>query len=254
MSETTQTLYDRSARDWERTEPILLSDFTARPFVLSWCEPIAGQRVLDLGCGEGYFARQLKECGAASVEGIDSSSRMIDGARAAERASPLDIRYRVADATELSGFGDGDLDLVVAIFLFNYVEIEKMTTIMREVHRVLREGGRFIFAVPHPLFAFLHGEHPPFYFQRGEAGYFSGRNELFEGSIWRRDGTHVPVRCIHKTLDDYFRSLATAGFNSMPAVRELHARPGHLAMDPAFFSPLKDKPLHLAFQLTRQDR
>jgi hypothetical protein len=37
----------------------------------------------------------------------------------------------------------------------------------------------------------------------------------------------------------------------MPAVRELHARAEHLSMDPAFFSPLKDKPLHLAFQLTR---
>lgn len=251
MSETNETLYNRSARDWERTEPILLSDFTARPFVLSWCEPIQGQRVLDLGCGEGYFARQLKERGAASVEGVDSSSRMIEGAEAAERASPLGIRYRVSDATELSVFGDGDLDMVVAIFLFNYVHREKMTTIMQEVYRVLREGGRFIFAIPHPLFAFLHEEDPPFYFQRGEAGYFSGRNELFEGCIWRRDGTRVPVRCIHKTLDDYFQALAAAGFNSLPDVRELHALPEHLAMDPAFFSPLEDKPLHLAFQLTR---
>ena len=251
MNETNEALYNRSAQDWKRTEPILLSDFSARPFILSWCEPIQGQRVLDLGCGEGYFARQLKERGAASVEGIDCSSRMIDGAVAAEQDAPLGIRYRVSDATELSGFPDGDFDLVVAVFLFNYVDREKMTSIMQEVHRVLREGGRFIFSVPHPLFAFLHEEAPPFYFERGEAGYFSGRDELFEGRIWRRDGTHVPVRCIHKTLDDYFQALAAAGFNSLPAVRELHARSKHLEMDPAFFGPLEDKPLHLAFQLTR---
>jgi SAM-dependent methyltransferase len=251
MNETNADLYNRSAHDWKRTEPILLSDFTARPFVLSWCEPIDGQRVLDLGCGEGYFARQLKERGASHVEGIDSSKNMIDGAIAAEKAAPLGIGYRVADAAELSDFRDEEFDLVVAVFLFNYVDREKMTTIMKEIFRVLRRGGRFIFSVPHPLFAFLHEERPPFYFQRNGIGYFSGRNNLFEGRIWRRDGTNVPVRCIHKTLDDYFHALATAGFTSLPNVQELHAQPKHLEMDPEFFEPLKEKPLHLAFRINR---
>jgi len=251
MNETNADLYNRSAHDWKRTEPILLSDFTARPFVLSWCEPIRGQRVLDLGCGEGYFARQLKHRGAACVEGIDSSKNMIDGAIAAEKAAPLGICYRVSDAAELSEFRDDEFDLVVAVFLFNYVDHEKMTTIMKEIFRVLCRGGRFIFSVPHPFFAFLHEEQPPFYFQRNDVGYFSGRNELFEGRIWRRDGTNVPVRCIHKTLDDYFHALAAAGFTSLPDVQELHAQPKHLEMDPKFFEPLKDKPLHLAFRINR---
>ena len=249
MNETNAELYDRSASDWQRTEPILLSDFTARPFVLSWCEPIQGQRVLDLGCGEGYIARQLKKRGAARVEGIDISRKMIAGAIAAEEAQPLGIRYQNCDASLSSGFHDEEFDLVIAVFLFNYVDCEQMTSIMKEVLRVLRSGGRFIFSVPHPCFAFLHEEQPPFYFQRDGAGYFSGRDELFEGRIWRRDGTNVPVRCIHKTLDDYFNALATAGFTSLPAIRELYPQPKHLEMDPDFFASLKDKPLHLAFQI-----
>lgn len=251
MNETNADLYNRSADDWKRTEPILLSDFTARPFLLSRCEPVHGLRVLDLGCGEGYFARQLKQRGAADVVGLDSSENMIDGALAAEKAEPLEIRYRVSDAGELSEFHDEEFDLVVAVFLFNYVDREKMTSIMKEVLRVLRRGGRFIFSVPHPFFAYLHEEQPPFYFQRNDAGYFSGRNELFEGRIWRRDGTHVPVRCIHKTVDDYFHALAAAGFTSLPAIQELHVQPKHLEFDPEFFEPLKDKPLHLAFQINR---
>ncbi|MFP6613590.1 MAG: methyltransferase domain-containing protein [Pirellulales bacterium] len=251
MNETNADLYNRSADDWKRTEPILLSDFTARPFLLSRCEPVCGLRVLDLGCGEGYFARQLKQRGAADVVGLDSSENMIDGALAAEKAEPLEIRYRVSDAGELSEFHDEEFDLVVAVFLFNYVDREKMTSIMKEVLRVLRRGGRFIFSVPHPFFAYLHKEQPPFYFQRNDAGYFSGRNELFEGRIWRRDGTHVPVRCIHKTVDDYFHALAAAGFTSLPAIQELHVQPKHLEFDPEFFEPLKDKPLHLAFQINR---
>ena len=86
MNETNAELYNRSASNWQRSEPILLSDFTARPFLLSWCEPVKGQRVLDLGCGEGYIARQLKKRGAAHVEGIDISEEMIASAIATEQA------------------------------------------------------------------------------------------------------------------------------------------------------------------------
>ena len=251
MTESNADLYNRSALDWKRTEPVLLSDFTARPFVLSWCDPVHGQHVLDLGCGEGYIARQLIQRGAATVKGIDSSEEMIAGAVALETADPLGIRYRVSDAAELSEFEDGEFDLVVAVFLFNYVDCEKMTEIMRGIFRVLRSGGRFVFSVPHPFFPFLHEEQPPFYFQRKDAGYLSARNALFEGRIWRRDGTDVPVRCIHKTLEDYFHALAAVGFTTLPDVRELHVRTKHLEMDPPFFAPLKDKPLHLAFRIHR---
>ena len=251
MNETNAHLYDRSAPNWKRTEPILLSDFTARPFLLSWCEPIHGKHILDLGCGEGYFSRQLKQRGAAYVEGIDSAKGMISGAIEAEESEPLGIHYRVSDAAKLSGIHDEAFDLVVAVFLFNYVDQETMATIMKGVFRVLCRGGRFVFSVPHPLFAFLHEEQPPFHFRRNGVGYFSGRNELFEGRIWRRDGADLPVRCIHKTIDDYFNALAEAGFASLPGVRELYVQPKHLEMDPQFFEPLKEKPLHLAFQITR---
>lgn len=249
MIESNVALYNRSAVDWKRTEPVLLSDFTARPFVLSWCDPVQGQRVLDLGCGEGYFARQLAQRGAAQVDGIDSSEEMIAGAATVEASDPMGIRYRVSDAAELSEFEDGSFDLVVAVFLFNYVDCEKMTAIMRGVFRVLRPGGRFVFSVPHPFFPFLHEEQPPFFFQRNDAEYLSARDDLFEGRIWRRDGTDVPVRCIHKRLEDYFHALAAAGFTRLPEVRELHAQRKHLEMDPGFFAPLKDKPLHLAFRI-----
>jgi SAM-dependent methyltransferase len=251
MNETNVHLYDRSAPGWKRTEPILLSDFTARPFLLSWCQPIDGKRVLDLGCGEGYFSRQLKQQGAAYVEGVDIAREMIAGASAAEESEPLGIHYRVSDAAEFSGMQDEVFDLAVAVFLFNYVDQEKMTKIMKGVFRVLRRGGRFIFSVPHPMFPFLHEELPPFHFRRNGAGYFSGRNELFEGRIWRRDGTDLPVRCVHKTIDDYFKALAEAGFVSLPSIRELHVQPKHLKMDPKFFAPLQEKPLHLAFKIMR---
>src|SRR6185295_5513289 len=96
-----RTLYDRTAANWSRHQPSSLSDYTARPQVIGMCEPLAGKRVLDLGCGEGYCSRQLRERGAREVLGLDLSARMIELARAAEHAQPLDIRYDVADATQV---------------------------------------------------------------------------------------------------------------------------------------------------------
>jgi ubiquinone/menaquinone biosynthesis C-methylase UbiE len=251
MTETTATIYNKAAGNWERNEPILLSDFTARPRVFELCEPIAGMDVLDLGCGEGYVARQLKQRGAARLEAIDISEQMIEHARAAEAAEPLGIRYRVGNAVDLPDFEDGSFDRVIAVFLFNYLTVEEMTTVLGQAHRVLRPGGVMVFTVPHPSLPFLRKTEPPFYFEPGNAGYFSGRNRQFEGRIWRRDGVDVPVRCVHKTFEDYFTALAATGFTHLPQVQELRALPEHIRLDPDFFTPLDDQPLHVAFRIER---
>ncbi len=61
--ETTRALYDRSALGWQRDQPVMLSDFTARPVVMKELGDMTGRRVVDLGCGEGYVSRMLCEAG-----------------------------------------------------------------------------------------------------------------------------------------------------------------------------------------------
>lgn len=249
MTLTTAELYDLASAGWQRGQPVLLSDFTARPFVLRWVQPIAGKDVLDLGCGEGYVARQLAAAGAARLVGLDVSAEMVRRAAEAEQRQPLGIEYHVGDACGLSAFADGSFDLVVAVFLFNYLDRQGTEQAMREIRRVLRPGGRFVFTVPHPSLPFLRPEEPPFYFAREGAGYLSGRDRTFEGRIWRRDGESVPVRCVHKTFADYFTALRAAGFTTLPDVEELHVTPEMVEIDPGFFGPLQDVPLHVAFRL-----
>lgn len=251
MSQSTASVYDRAASNWARHEPVLLSDYTARPFVLEACEPIAGLKVLDLGCGEGYVARQIAARGAASIDAYDISPGMIEQAQQAEAAQPMGIDYRVGDASGDLDLPEGGYDLVIAVFLFNYLDTTQTAAVMRAAHRALRPGGRFIYTVPHPLLPFFRPKQQPFWFDRGEAGYFDGRNVLFEGRIWRRDGVDVPVRCVHKTFSDYFDAMATAGFREMPAVTELRVTEAHLALDPDFFGPLKQQPLHVMFEITK---
>ena len=249
MPTDTRALYDQTAVNWSRHRPSSLSDYTARPQVMALCEPLAGKQVLDLGCGEGYCSRMLRQRGA-EVVGLDISERMVELARQSEREQPLGIRYDTADAAS-ADLGDASVDLVVAVFLFNYLGVEQMRQTMTNVHRMLRPGGSFVFAVPHPAFAFMRQPAPPFYFDIGSAGYFSARNSTFGGRIWKIDGSALDVQLVHKTFEDYFDGLRRAGFAAMPIVTELRVTDDMVAIDPNFFGPLIDLPLHLALKVAR---
>lgn len=250
-TDSTRDLYNHSASNWIRKEPSSLSDFTARPAILTLCEPVAGLRVLDLGCGEGYCSRELRRRGAEHVVGIDLSEGMIAAAQSQNAEDNLGIHYEAGCATNLSQFDDGAFDLVVAVFLFNYLTIAQTQQCMAEVARILRPNGRFIFSIPHPAFPYMRQAEYPFYFQVEETGYFSQRDQQFSGRIWKRDGSWLDVQLVHKTLEDYFNALKAAGFNTMPTLQELRVLPEHVALDASFFQPLVDYPLHLAVQVSR---
>jgi SAM-dependent methyltransferase len=244
-------LYDENVGDWARTQPSSLSDYTARPAVIDMCQPFEGSRVLDLGCGEGYCSRALRRGGAAEVHGIDVSSGMIEAANREEAREALGITYQVGDATDLQRVPARHYERVLAMFLFNYLTTEQTRACMTEVARVLEPGGRFVFAVPHPSLPWLRDHSPPFFFDVGTSGYFAARNTRWPGKIWKRDGTQLEVQLVHKTVEDYFEALGAAGFERMPRVRELRVTPAILEVDPAFFGPLGDTPLHLAISVER---
>jgi len=112
-------------------------------------------RVLDLGCGAGRTTVALAEIGLL-VFGIDISELMIDVAR--EQARQLGVEdlteFAVMDARKLEGVSDGSFD--AALYSYNGLElvpgIAGKRSVLAEVHRVLRPGGRFVFCT-HSLLA-----------------------------------------------------------------------------------------------------
>src|SRR6185503_8112351 len=84
------------------------------PAQLAVCGEVGGREILDVGCGNGYFARALARRGAR-VAGIDISPRMIEHATRQEAAEPLGIEYRVLDAALLpAGFAAQSFDMVTS--------------------------------------------------------------------------------------------------------------------------------------------
>jgi SAM-dependent methyltransferase len=109
---------------------------------------VAGRRILEVGCGWAPCARWLARRGA-SVVGLDLSAGMLRHARMAAARTGLAVPLVQAGAERLP-FADGSFD--IACSAFGAVPfVADSAAVMREVARVLRPGGRWVFAVTHPM-------------------------------------------------------------------------------------------------------
>ncbi len=117
------------------------------PSIQTLLPDLAGRRVVDLGCGFGWFARWARRQGAASVLALDLSDNMLARARA-ETADPA-IVYARADLEGLDLPAAG-FDLAYSALAFHY--IEDFPRLVRTVHQALVPGGHFVFTIEHPIY------------------------------------------------------------------------------------------------------
>lgn len=101
--------------------------------VLQWLAPQPGERILDLGCGDGELTRSLAEAGA-TVVGIDASEAFI----AAARARGIDAR--LGDAHELDF--EKEFDAVFSNAALHWMT--RPAEVVQGVRRALRPQGRFV--------------------------------------------------------------------------------------------------------------
>lgn len=108
---------------------------------------LRGLRVLDLGCGFGWFCRWARERGAASVLGVDVSDRMLARAKAENHDDA--ISYAKADLEHLD-LPSGSFELAYSSLALHY--IENLEGLLARVQAALVPGGKLIFSVEHPIF------------------------------------------------------------------------------------------------------
>ncbi|MCU1653729.1 MAG: Methyltransferase type 11, partial [Pseudonocardia sp.] len=108
----------------------------------------AGERVLDIGSGPGYLAREMAELAGqgGTVHGVDISENMLAIARTTGPAqgSPLEsapVEFSAGEANTLP-FPDGSFDVVAVTQVYEYVA--EVAAALTEAHRVLRPGGRLL--------------------------------------------------------------------------------------------------------------
>jgi SAM-dependent methyltransferase len=108
---------------------------------------LTGKRVVDLGCGFGWFCRWAHENGAAHVLGLDVSENMLARARAVTADEA--ISYERADLEHLE-LPEASFDLAYSSLALHY--IVDLPRLLATVHRALVPGGEFTFSIEHPIF------------------------------------------------------------------------------------------------------
>jgi SAM-dependent methyltransferase len=117
------------------------------PALRALLPPLAGLRVVDLGCGYGWFCRWTRERGAAHVFGLDLSEKML--ARARADTSDAAIIYVRADLESLC-LAPSAFDLAYSSLALHYVA--DLEGLFASVHRALVPGGRLVFSAEHPVY------------------------------------------------------------------------------------------------------
>ncbi|MBI4885159.1 MAG: class I SAM-dependent methyltransferase [Actinobacteria bacterium] len=107
----------------------------------------AERRIVDLGCGFGWFCRWAVENGAASVLGIDLSERMLSRARADTRAG--NVVYEQQDLDRLA-LAPAAFDVAYSALTLHY--LTDLSHFLGALAGALVPGGVFVFSVEHPIF------------------------------------------------------------------------------------------------------
>ena len=154
---------------------------------------------LEVGCGTGVHAGQIRELGWTPV-GVDLSGGMLRHAR--NRLSVVR-----ADARRLP-VGDGAVDAVIAVLA--HTDMPDYPAVLHEVARVLRTGGVFVHIGVHPCFCggFADRSDPDAVVIR--PGYLDGH---WTTASWTNEGIRDKVGATHWPLPDLLHMFRTAGMS-----------------------------------------
>ncbi|WP_089718021.1 class I SAM-dependent DNA methyltransferase, partial [Candidatus Entotheonella palauensis] len=185
-----------------RQRPENPNDTLEQPITLALLGSVSGAHLLDVGCGDAALGKTLLAQGAASYLGIDGSRNMVEQAQqtltgTTGKVIQADIRSWTYPASTF--------DCVVSRLALHY--IADVDDVFRQVFRTLRPMGRFVFSIEHPVITSCD-----------RAWHGSGRrqswivDDYFDSSCRVTHWLGEQVVKYHRTVEDYFLGLQTAGF------------------------------------------
>jgi ubiquinone/menaquinone biosynthesis C-methylase UbiE len=119
------------------------------PTQLKMLDIKSGQKILDIACGNGQFARKMAEMGA-QVTAIDFSEKLIAIARAKGNKN---IKYKIVDATktaDLRKLSGTKYDAIVCTMAF--MDMKDIKKLIKFSPKLLKKNGSFVFSLCHPCF------------------------------------------------------------------------------------------------------
>jgi SAM-dependent methyltransferase len=199
------------------------SEVMEGPALFEELGPVAGLRVLDLGCGDARVGRELLSAGASRYLGIDGSQRMVAAAQHTLAGTAGEaVRRDIEDLAE----PEGAFDLVLSRMALHYVA--DLGAVLRGCHRCLAPGGRVLLTVVHPVItshdARDNAAEPRQSWVVDDYFLAGPRDQRWLGAktVWH-----------HRTVEGYVSGLLGAGF-ALTGLRECFPRRARFDDDAEF--------------------
>lgn len=200
------------------------NEFLEMPATLKLLGDLRGKKVLDFGCGTGIYAGRMTKAGA-KVKGFDISGGMLEIAR---KENP-GVEFRRGSGSGIP-FGE-KFDLVVAALVLDCVK--DWAKAFREVRRVLKKGGYFVFSIGNPVIevAVKAVKNGTSLRVIGEKSYF--KEGLCRSSWGVIKGKEVIMPFYHKTYETIIKRILKGGFEIVdyadckPSIKAKKLFPGH---------------------------
>lgn len=187
------------------------------PNLMRILEPKKGMRVLDIACGQGFFAREFANAGA-EVVGADLSTELITQAKKLSAAAQKSnvgpsIQYYVSRADNLNFAKDASFDAATIVLAIQ--NIENITGVFEEAKRVLKPKGKLLLVLMHPAFRNPGNTHWGFdeeggvQYRRIDRYLSASRKELLVHPGKKNSPTTISH---HRSLQDFSKALMKSGF------------------------------------------
>ncbi|MFA5870509.1 MAG: methyltransferase domain-containing protein [Candidatus Paceibacterota bacterium] len=188
----------------EYDKKIVRGDFFRKtildPALIGEMGDVNTQKILDAGCGQGYFSKVLSDLGA-HVVGIDVSDSLITIANDRYKSSNT-LSFRECDMNKSLPFIDDYFDAILSNMTF--MDIEHPDVALKEFVRVGKNGGSIIVSILHPIFT--SGKiYTPFieYIKRRESSFLIKQYKKQRSLEWNIPGTTHATTTFHRPLEYY---------------------------------------------------
>jgi SAM-dependent methyltransferase len=217
------------------------------PAMFKAIDSFADKIVLDVGCGNGYLAKQFLQAGAKKVICFDKSVHSVEYAASNNKKYPQ-VECFVQDVEQPWKLDDQSVDIIFSNMVLHMVENLKLA--QSEAYRVLdKQSGTYVFSITPPSHALCAKVEE----QLGKPSRYLGLGGYFEqrmcSYMMLSENAGLPdckIPYYHRTLEDYFNTTLEAGF-AIDALYEPQVNDALLAEAPRFVE-YKDRPASMIFR------
>jgi 2-polyprenyl-3-methyl-5-hydroxy-6-metoxy-1,4-benzoquinol methylase len=183
----------------------IYNEFLEMPATFELMGNIKGKEVLDIGCGPGIYAKKMAKIGAR-VKGFDITPKMIE---IAKREYP-ELDLRIGSVYNIPF--DEKFDIAIAPLVIEH--LEDWNKVFREVNKVLKKGGCFIFSIGNPVFDITKRTNKSKPFIREFENYFKEkkRYSTWRDIFYKKHVRDVRMTYYHKTYETVIKTIISNGF------------------------------------------